>query len=169
MILYGASAEQSIPKLFAAGVLPGLLIAFMMSAYVVVMALRIGRAHHAGFDLRHFLRTTCEAGPALLMPVFILSGIYLGWFSPTEAGGFACLYAILVGRYVYRTMSWSDVLDCAVTLGDAHRADPGHRGGGRAVLLDPDHQRRPAGDHRRAEGARAAALGASSWWSTSSC
>jgi hypothetical protein len=68
-----------------------------------------------GFDLRHFLRTTYEAGPALLMPVFILSGIYLGWFSPTEAGGFACLYAIIVGRYVYRTMTWNGVLDCAVT------------------------------------------------------
>ncbi len=40
------------------------------------------------------------------MPVFVLAGIYLGWFSPTEAGGFACLYAILVGRYVYRTMRW---------------------------------------------------------------
>ena len=48
------------------------------------------------------------------MPVFILSGIYLGWFSPTEAGGFACLYAILVGRYVYRTMTWQDVLDAAI-------------------------------------------------------
>ena len=58
MILYGASAEQSIAKLFAAGVLPGLLIAFMMSAYVVVMALRIGVRTSAGFDLRHFLRTT---------------------------------------------------------------------------------------------------------------
>src|SRR5438094_753930 len=47
------------------------------------------------------------------MPVFVLAGIYLGWFSPTEAGGFACLYAILVGRYVYREMSWKDVLDAA--------------------------------------------------------
>jgi len=47
------------------------------------------------------------------MPVFVLAGIYLGWFSPTEAGGFACLYAILVGRFVYREMSWKDVLDAA--------------------------------------------------------
>jgi C4-dicarboxylate transporter DctM subunit len=45
--------------------------------------------------------------------VFVLAGIYLGWFSPTEAGGFACLYAILVGRYVYREMSWKDVIDAA--------------------------------------------------------
>ena len=114
MILYGASAEQSIAKLFAAGFLPGLLIALLMSIYVVIMALRIGVRTASGFDLRHFLRTTWAAGPALLMPLFVLSGIYLGAFSPTEAGGFACLYAILVGRYVYRTMTWGGVLDCAV-------------------------------------------------------
>ena len=114
MILYGASAEQSIPKLFAAGVLPGLLIALLMSLFVVAMALRMGIPTTGRFDLRRFLVVTRDAGPALFMPVFILSGIYLGWFSPTEAGGFACLYAILVARYVYRTMSWQDVLDAAI-------------------------------------------------------
>jgi C4-dicarboxylate transporter DctM subunit len=114
MILYGASAEQSIPKLFAAGVLPGLMIALFMALYVVVMALRMGIATTAGFDLHHFLRTTRDAAPALFMPVFVLAGIYLGWSSPTEAGGFACLYSILVGKYLYRTMSWNDVLQSAV-------------------------------------------------------
>ena len=53
---YGASAEQSIAKLFAAGVLPGLLIAFMMSAYVVVMALRMRRAAPRGV---RSARTSC--------------------------------------------------------------------------------------------------------------
>jgi C4-dicarboxylate transporter, DctM subunit len=114
MILYGASAEQSIPKLFAAGILPGLMIALFMSLFVVVMAQRMGVATTTGFDLRYFLRTTWDAAPALFMPVFVLSGIYLGWSSPTEAGGFACLYSILVGRYLYRTMSWNDVLQSAV-------------------------------------------------------
>jgi C4-dicarboxylate transporter, DctM subunit len=114
MILYGASAEQSIPKLFAAGVLPGILIALMMSAYVVTMALRTKVAAGRRFDLRYFLQTSWAALPALFMPIFVLASIYLGLSSPTEAGGFACLYAILVGRYVYRCMSWSEVLDCAV-------------------------------------------------------
>ncbi|AXK80907.1 TRAP transporter large permease [Pseudolabrys taiwanensis] len=114
MILYGASAEQSIPKLFAAGILPGILIAALMAGYVVVTAMRVGVATGRGFDLGYFLRTTRDAAPALLMPVFVLSSIYLGLASPTEAGGFACLYAILVGRYVYRLMSWEEVLDCAV-------------------------------------------------------
>jgi C4-dicarboxylate transporter, DctM subunit len=114
MILYGAAAEQSIPKLFAAGVLPGLLIALLMSGFVVLMAIRMGVPTRGRFDLRRFLRTTWDAGPALFMPVFILAGIYLGWSSPTEAGGFASLYAILVARYVYRTMSWQEVLTAAI-------------------------------------------------------
>jgi C4-dicarboxylate transporter, DctM subunit len=113
MILFGMAAEQSIAKLFAAGVLPGLLIAFMMSAYVVIMALRMRLPTRGEFDFARLRAATWDAGPALLMPVFVLAGIYLGWFSPTEAGGFACLYAILVGRYVYREMSWQDVLDAA--------------------------------------------------------
>ncbi len=113
MILFGMAAEQSIAKLFAAGVLPGLLIAFMMSAYVVIMALRMRIPTRGEFDFARLRAATWDAGPALLMPVFVLAGIYLGWFSPTEAGGFACLYAILVGRYVYREMSWKDVLDAA--------------------------------------------------------
>jgi len=113
MILFGMAAEQSVAKLFAAGVLPGLLIAFMMSAYVVIMALRMLIPTRGKFDFARLRAATWDAGPALLMPVFVLAGIYLGWFSPTEAGGFACLYAIVVGRYVYREMSWSDVLEAA--------------------------------------------------------
>jgi C4-dicarboxylate transporter DctM subunit len=113
MILFGMAAEQSIAKLFAAGVLPGLLIALMMSAYVVIMALHMRIPTRGEFNLKRLWDATWDAGPALMMPVFVLAGIYLGWFSPTEAGGFACLYAILVGRYVYREMNWADVIDAA--------------------------------------------------------
>jgi C4-dicarboxylate transporter DctM subunit len=57
--------------------------------------------------------TSYRAAPALFMPAFVLGIIYFGYSSPTEAGGFACLYAIIVGRYIYRTMSWNDVLEAA--------------------------------------------------------
>jgi C4-dicarboxylate transporter DctM subunit len=113
MILYGASAEQSIPKLFVAGVLPGILIALMMAAFVVVRALQLDIPRSGKFDVRHFLSTSWGALPALFMPAFVLGIIYFGYSSPTEAGGFACLYAMIVGRYVYRSMSWQDVLDAA--------------------------------------------------------
>jgi C4-dicarboxylate transporter DctM subunit len=113
MILYGAAAEQSIPKLFVAGVLPGLLIALMMAAYVVVRAVQMNIPRSGEFNARQFLCTSWQAAPALFMPAFVLGIIYFGYSSPTEAGGFACLYAILVGRYVYRTMSWRDVFEAA--------------------------------------------------------
>ena len=113
MILYGASAEQSIPKLFVAGILPGLLMALMMAAFVIVRAMQMDIPRSGRFDARHFLCASWLALPALFMPAFVLGLIYLGWSSPTEAGGFACLYAIVVGRYIYRTMSWKDVLDAA--------------------------------------------------------
>jgi C4-dicarboxylate transporter DctM subunit len=113
MILFGAAAEQSIPKLFVAGILPGLLIALMMAAYVVVRAMQMDIPRSGHFDLRQFLCTSWRAAPALFMPVFVLGIIYLGYSSPTEAGGFACVYAMIVGRYVYRSMSWQDVMDAA--------------------------------------------------------
>ncbi len=113
MILYGASAEQSIPKLFVAGILPGLLMALMMAAFVIVRAMQLDIPRSGRFDARNFLCASWRAAPALFMPAFVLGLIYLGYSSPTEAGGFACVYAIVVGRYIYRTMSWKDVLDAA--------------------------------------------------------
>jgi len=115
MILYGASAEQSIPKLFTAGLVPGVFIAMAMALYVVWRC-RNNRAVET-----ENVSVTEQAGligflTALGLPVLVLSGIYSGLFSPTEAGGVACVYTLFLARYVYRSMSWKDVIDCA---GDA--------------------------------------------------
>ena len=113
MILFGLAAEQSIPRLFVGGILPGLLMAAMMCGFVVVSAWREGIPTEGRFDAAQVLRAGRAALAALLMPVFVLGGIYTGVFSPTEAGGFACLYAILVARFVYRTMTFADILETA--------------------------------------------------------
>lgn len=113
MILYGLAAEQSIPKLFMAGVVPGLLMAVMMAALVVFVAIRKGIPSEGRFEPAVAWRTTKEAFWALLMPIFVLGGIYYGLFSPTEAGGFACVYAIVVALFVYRTMTIRDVIRAA--------------------------------------------------------
>jgi C4-dicarboxylate transporter DctM subunit len=113
MIIYGLAAEQSIPRLFIAGVLPGLLMAAMMAGLVVLVAVRKGIPSEGRFDPAVAWRTTKEAFWALLMPVFVLGGIYFGLFSPTEAGGFACVYAIIVAVFVYRTMTVRDVIRAA--------------------------------------------------------
>ncbi|MBD0415258.1 TRAP transporter large permease [Oryzicola mucosus] len=113
MILYGLAAEQSIPKLFMAGILPGLLMAGMMAGFVVIVAVRNGIPSEGRFEPRLAWQATKEAFWALLMPIFVLGGIYNGLFSPTEAGGFACVYAIVVALFIYRTMSVRDVIRAA--------------------------------------------------------
>ncbi|MEM7224147.1 MAG: TRAP transporter large permease [Pseudomonadota bacterium] len=123
MILYGASAEQSVPKLFIAGILPGLLISVVMAVFVLIWVRRKaerGAVGPAGQRVRDaeggtmpLARATVHASGALAMPVIVLMGIYLGYFSPTEAGGVACLYAILLARFAYRSLSWGEILEAA--------------------------------------------------------
>tara|TARA_R110002020_G_scaffold36894_71_gene111194 strand:- start:5705 stop:6973 length:1269 start_codon:yes stop_codon:yes gene_type:complete len=113
LILYGLAAEQSIPRLFMAGILPGLLIAAAMAGYIMIVAVRAGIPRTEGFDVSTVVRTTKAAAWGVLMPVVVLGGIYGGWFSPTEAGGVAAFYAMLVARFVYRSMSWREIVSAA--------------------------------------------------------
>ena len=89
MIVYGAAAQQSVPRLYAAGVLPGLLLAGMLCAYVMWYA----RRHRIGggerFSWAVFGRAAVRGLGALGAPVIILGGIYGGVFSPTEAAAVA--------------------------------------------------------------------------------
>ncbi|MHA1564289.1 MAG: TRAP transporter large permease [Alphaproteobacteria bacterium] len=113
MILYGASAEVSIPKLFLAGVVPGLILAAFMVVYITFWARRHGLGAGDRFSVDRVLATTRGAIGALMLPVIVLGGIYFGIFSPTEAGGYACLYALLLARFVYRSLTWTQILDSA--------------------------------------------------------
>ena len=108
MIVYGAAAQESVPRLYAAGVLPGLLLAALLGVYVMWFA----RRHHIGggepFSWRTFRAATVRGLGALGAPVIILGGIYGGVFSPTEAAAVACLYAIVVAKFFYRELLWAD-------------------------------------------------------------
>lgn len=115
MIVYGAAAQQSVPRLYAAGIFPGLLLAGLLCIYVVWFA----RRNHIGggepFSLAAFWAAAMRGLGALGAPVIILGGIYGGVFSPTEAAAVACLYAIVVARYFYRELSWRDIVASAAT------------------------------------------------------
>ena len=113
MIVYGAAASESVPRLYAAGILPGLLIAGMLALYVYWYARRHGIPAGEAFNLPHFLSTLGRGMWALGAPVIILGGIYGGIFSPTEAAGVACVYAALVTRLVYHDIPWSEIIEAA--------------------------------------------------------
>lgn len=113
MILYGAASEQSIPRLFIAGVIPGLLLAAASALYVRWWARRRDLSEGGSFSWSRLGAATRRAAVALVLPLLVLGGIYLGFFSPTEAGGIACLYAIVVSLLVFRSLSWRELIDAA--------------------------------------------------------
>jgi C4-dicarboxylate transporter DctM subunit len=109
MIIYGVAAQESVPKLFLAGIVPGLLIGVLVSIYLLIYARIELIPLTASLRWKNVWSSTVEAIWALFAPVVILGGIYGGVFTPTEAAGIACLYAIIVARFVYNEMSWFDV------------------------------------------------------------
>jgi C4-dicarboxylate transporter DctM subunit len=113
MIIYCAVAEESIPRLYAAGIFPGLLLAAMMTAYVIWMAWRRGFGAGEPFRMAKLLYGINRGGWALGMPFVILGGIYGGVFSPTEAAAVACVYAACVGRFVYRELSLGEIVEAS--------------------------------------------------------
>jgi C4-dicarboxylate transporter DctM subunit len=115
MIIYGAAAQESVPKLYAAGIGPGLLIAALLAGYVFLYARYRGIDQGEPFVAPRFLRALGRGIWALGAPFIILGGIYGGVFSPTEAAAVACVYAVVVTRLVYRDVGWDGVMTCAAS------------------------------------------------------
>jgi C4-dicarboxylate transporter DctM subunit len=115
MIVYGTAAEESVPRLYAAGVLPGLLIAGLLAAYVIWFAKRHDIGAGETFNWGRLGRATARGIWALGAPFIILGGIYGGVFAPTEAAAVACVYAALVTRFIFRELAWRDIVEAAGT------------------------------------------------------
>ena len=113
MILYGFATETSVVQLFAAGIIPGLLLAAMFGIYIYFHAVRAGVGKTDKLSFARFLSTTRRGIWALGAPVIILGGIYSGIFSPTEAAGVACVYAIFVTMVIYREVNLQGLIDTA--------------------------------------------------------
>ena len=114
MIVYGAAAEESVARLYAAGVIPGLLIAGDDRGLRDVARAGARASAPASRSIRQrFLHATGRSLWALGAPVIILGGIYGGVFSPTEAAAVACVYAALVTAFVFRELGWRDIVEAA--------------------------------------------------------
>lgn len=113
MIIYAAAADESIPKLYAAGIGPGLLIVALLAAYCMWTSRRSRTDTGVRFEFSTFLRALGRGIWALGVPAVILGGIYGGVFSPTEAASIACLYALFVTVLVLRDLDLAGVLAAA--------------------------------------------------------
>jgi C4-dicarboxylate transporter, DctM subunit len=106
-ILYSLVTDTSVGKLFLAGVLPGILLALLFSLYTVLAAWRKiakGTVVYTHDD-RKITITGGMIGSLLMIPL-VLGGIYVGWFTPTEAAGVGVVYALLLTALFKRTMTW---------------------------------------------------------------
>jgi len=108
MIIYAMQDEQvSVGGLFMAGFIPGILIALAM-AFVNwrICRKRNYRSTEPRPSAREMLVTSFKAIPALMLIVLILVGIRFGIFTPTEASVVAVFYALICGKWIYRTLEW---------------------------------------------------------------
>ena len=110
MVIYGSLMSVSIAGLFAAGILTGLLLAFLLMLLAAYYAAKRNYPKRPRSTLRMMLRSTKDAVVPLMMPVIILGGILSGVFTPTEAAAVAVGYAAFVGLFVFKTIKFRDFL-----------------------------------------------------------
>ncbi len=113
LIVYGIAAEVSIGRLFIAGALPGLLLVVLFMGYTMIWAklhpnrLPVDNHHYSTADkLRALLRLI----PVVALITFVLGSIYAGITTPTEAGSFGVLGALILAG-VSKALSWQSVID----------------------------------------------------------
>lgn len=105
MVIFGVMANVSIGQLFAAGFIPGLLMAVALMIYVTWYSRRKGIGRDQPFHLGTLGQTFLAAIPALMTPVIIIGGMTSGAFTPTEAAIAACAWALFLGFVFYRSLS----------------------------------------------------------------
>jgi C4-dicarboxylate transporter DctM subunit len=110
-VVYAWMADESVAAIFAGGYLPGLLVGIGMAVPTFVIARRRNYPKEPPPTRAEFLRALRNAGPALMIPVIIMGGILIGWFTPTEAAAVAVVYALVVPPLFYRELRWRDLPD----------------------------------------------------------
>jgi C4-dicarboxylate transporter DctM subunit len=108
-VIWGVIAEQSISRLFSAGIIPGLIMAFGLSVVCWLHARRNNIPVQKRASLSEIRSALRDGIWALLAPAIVLGGIYGGVFTPTEAAVVSCVYAILVGMFIEKRLKIADI------------------------------------------------------------
>ena len=110
-IVYGVITDQSILKLFLAGIVPGLVFSGVSLLIVIALSRSRGYPVHEPPRFLDVVAAARQASFALLMPVLILFGIFSGIFTVTECSAIAVIYALFVGVFIYRELNLSKIYD----------------------------------------------------------
>lgn len=109
MILYGAVTEESVGKLFMAGIVPGLVLTTIFVIYAIIRSRGGGYRAYEPASWKERLRVTRKNLWGIALPIIIIGGIYSGAFTPTEAAAVGLVYSLFITLVVYRTLSLKDL------------------------------------------------------------
>lgn len=111
LILYGAITEESVGKLFIAGVVPGLVLTGLFIIYAVYKSRRGGFTPMEKTSWAERFRVTKKNFWGILLPFIIIGGIYSGAFTPTEAAAVGLVYSLVITLFVYKSLRLRDIPD----------------------------------------------------------
>lgn len=117
LILYGTLSEVSIGRLFTAGFLPGFLLTFTMMAAVAFTARKHNypKERETAPTVKEIVKSSIDCFWGLVFPVILIVALRFGFFTPSEAGAFASVYAVVIGLFAYKELTWAKFQDALLT------------------------------------------------------
>jgi tripartite ATP-independent transporter DctM subunit len=109
MIMYGVVSGTSLGALLLAGLFPGILMGLVLMIQVVYYAYKYHFPVSKRYPFKEIVKSFFPALGSMSIVITVLVGIYTGFFTPTEAAGFACLVAFILGKFVYKKLRWRDI------------------------------------------------------------
>ncbi|MBR2699685.1 MAG: TRAP transporter large permease, partial [Clostridia bacterium] len=107
MVVYSGIANVSTGALFMSGIVPGILLGVAMMLVVKMFSKKKNFPKRERVPVKTAIAHTLKSLPALMTPIILIGGIVSGLFTPTESAAFACIYALLVGIFFYRSIKVS--------------------------------------------------------------
>jgi len=109
LIVYGVTVDQSIGKLFMAGVMPGIFLGGMLMLVTFIAAVKGGFKKTQRASNKEIWVSFKDAIWGLFVIIIIIGGIYGGLFTPTEAAAVAAMYGFFVVKFIYRDLTWKQI------------------------------------------------------------
>lgn len=111
MIVFGCITGFSISRLFVGGIIPGFIIGLSLMIYCYIYAKKRNIDYGGKLRRKVVWAAFKDSIWALLMPIIIIGGVMGGVFTATEAGAVACVYGLIVSVFVYKSMSFKDLIN----------------------------------------------------------